>query len=165
MHFEGEKRFSNQYDFFEIPFLLGFEGRNAKWGWHVKGGLGVQVFNSYKGYTLKRVDEFGGEEVPEERQFRKSAFENFIDKEHRLTNNQARNEVVNLEDENENPYKTAGVVNVHLASGITYFHSDNTSFLLTPSYKRSVNSITKESALYTEKLSYMGVSFSTRVKF
>ncbi|MBL4710436.1 MAG: hypothetical protein JKY48_18555, partial [Flavobacteriales bacterium] len=78
---------------------------------------------------------------------------------------QARNEVANLEEEGENPYKTSGIVNVHLASGITYFHTIKTSFLLTPSYKRSVNSITKEGALFTEKLTYVGVSFGARVKF
>ena len=43
MSYEGEKRFSNQYDFLEIPILLGYEGRNAKIGWEIKGGFGVQV--------------------------------------------------------------------------------------------------------------------------
>ena len=50
MHFEGEKRFSNQYNFVEVPLLLGFQNRNSRWGWHVKGGLGLQIMNSYKGY-------------------------------------------------------------------------------------------------------------------
>lgn len=161
--FEGKKRFSNQYNFVEIPVLLGYEGRNSKWGWHVKGGLGLQVHNTYEGYILKRVDQFGGTE--EEPLYRMSTVKNFIDNDHRLSNNQARNEVVSLEEESENPYKTAGIVNLHLASGITYYHSIKTSFLVTPSYKRSVNSITKEGALFTEKLTYVGVSFGARVKF
>lgn len=164
MSYEGEKRFSNQYNFVEIPFLLGYEDRNAKWGWHVKGGVGLQINNTYQGYTLKRVDEFGGQEEPLYRMSSKTV-RNFIDNEHRLTNNQARNEVVSLEDENENPYKAAGVVNLHLATGVTYFHSIKTSFLVTPTYKRSINSITKEGALFTERLSYVGISFGTRVKF
>lgn len=164
MSYEGEKRFSNQYNFIEIPFLLGFEDRNAKWGWHVKGGFGLQIYNTYEGYTLKRVDDFGGKEE-DNRLYRRSAVKNFIVNDHRLTNNQARNEVVNLEDEAENPYKTSGVINVHLAAGITYFHSIKTSFMISPSYRQSINSITKESALFSEKLSYMGISFGTRVKF
>lgn len=163
MSYEGEKRFSNQYNFLEIPVLLGFEDRNAKWGWHVKGGLGLQVYNTYKGYILKRVDEFGGEE--EEPLYRKSAVQNFIENDHRLTNNQARNEVADLENDDENPFKTSGVVNLHFAAGLTYYHSVKTSFLVSPSYKQSINSITKESALFSEKLSYMGVSVAARVKF
>ena len=128
MSFEGKRRFSNQYNFLEIPFLMGFEDRNAKWGWHVKGGIGIQVYNTYKGYILKRMDVFGGEE--EEPLYRKSAVQKFVEGDHRLTNNQAKNEVVNLEDEGENPFKTSGVVNIHLATGITYYHSIKTSFLL-----------------------------------
>ena len=70
-----------------------------------------------------------------------------------------------MEDEGENPFKTARVVNVHLAAGVTYFYSEKTSFLITPSFRRSVNSITKEEARFTEKLQYVGVSFGTRFKF
>jgi hypothetical protein len=164
MSYEGEKRFSNQYNFIEIPLLLGFEDRNAKWGWHVKGGFGLQIYNTYEGYTLKRVDDFGGKE-DDNRLYRRSAVKNFIVNDHRLTNNQARNEVVSLEDEAENPYKSSGVINLHFAAGITYYHSIKTSFMISPSYRQSVNSITKESALFSEKLSYMGISFGTRVKF
>tara|TARA_B110000046_G_scaffold29074_1_gene30346 strand:+ start:25128 stop:25352 length:225 start_codon:yes stop_codon:yes gene_type:complete len=57
MHFEGKKRFSNQY-----KLLLGFQNRNSRWGWHVKGGLGLQIMNSYRGYILKCVGVFGGVE-------------------------------------------------------------------------------------------------------
>lgn len=163
MSYEGKSRFSNEYNFLEIPVLLGYEDRNAKWGWHIKGGLGVQVYNTYKGYTLKRIDEFGAEE--EEPLYRKSAVQKFVESDHRLTNNQARNEVVDLEEEGENPYKTSGVINMHFATGITYYHSIKTSFLLTPSYRRSINSISKESAKFSEKISYTGVSFAARFKF
>jgi len=30
MHFEGKKRFSNQYNFVEVPLLLGFQNRNSR---------------------------------------------------------------------------------------------------------------------------------------
>ncbi len=75
------------------------------------------------------------------------------------------NEGANLEDEGENPFKINGVVNIHLAAGVTYFYSEKTSFLITPSLRRSVNSITKEEARFTEKLQYVEVSFGTRFKF
>jgi len=165
MSFEGKKRFSNQYNFVEVPLLFGFQNRNSKWGWHVKGGLGVQVYNTYQGYTLKRVDVFGGEEPEPLYRANGQTIRNFIANDHRLTNNQAKNEVVSLENDAEHPYRTSGVVNVHLATGVTYYHSIKTSFLITPTYKRSVNSITKESALFSEKINYMGVSFGARVKF
>lgn len=164
MSYEGKKRFSNQYNFIEIPVLLGFENRNAKWGWQVKGGLGLQVYNTYEGYILKRMDEFGGEEkAPFQR--KNSSVRNFIVNDHSLRNNQARNEVVSLEDEGENPYKTSGTVNLHLSAGVMYYHSEKTSFIVAPSYKQGINSITKESALFSEKISYLGVTFGTRVKF
>lgn len=166
MHYEGEKRFSNQYDFLEIPMLLGYGDRNAKWGWEIKGGFGVQIHNNYKGYILKRLDEFGST-VPEP-QFRKSkaqAVNNIINNNHSLSKNQARHEVLDLENEEENPFKTTGVVNIHLATGLVYYHSINTSFVITPSYRRSINSITKESALFNERISYMGISFGARLKF
>ena len=71
----------------------------------------------------------------------------------------------NLENEEENPFKANGVVNIHLAAGVTYFFTERTSFLVTPSFRRSINSITKEEARFTEKLQYMGISFGTSVKF
>ena len=162
--FEGETRFSNQYNFIEIPVLMGYGDRSSKWGWHVKGGFGVQVYNTYQGYTLKRVDEFGAKE---EKLFRNSSVgvRNIIENNHTLHNDQARNEVVNLENKSENPYKTSGVVNLHLAAGLTYYHSIKTSFLITPSYRRSINSISKEKASFTERITYTGISFGARVKF
>lgn len=165
MHFEGKKRFSNQYNFVEIPLLLGFQDRNAKWGWHVKGGLGLQVMNSYKGYILKRVDVFGGEEPERLTRMNKNTVRDYLNQNHGLSNKQSKNEVVNLENEEENPFKTSGVVNVHLAAGLTYFHNEKTSFLVTPSFRRSINSITTNEAKFTEKLQYVGISFGTRVKF
>lgn len=166
MHYEGEKRFSNQYNFVEIPLLLGFQNRNSSWGWHVKGGLGLQIMNSYKGYILKRVDVFGGEEEPQPlTRMNKNTVKNYVNQEHTLTNRQSKNEVANLEDEGENPFKTRGVVNVHFAAGVTYFHSETTSFLITPSFRRSINSITTNEARFTEKLQYVGISFGTRFKF
>lgn len=164
MSFEGKKRFSNQYNFVEIPLLLGYEDRNSKWGWNIKAGLGLQVFNSYQGYILKRMDEFGGTEE-DNRLYRSNAVRNLITSNHTLSNNQAKNEVVDLEEEGENPFKTSGVVNLHIATGIVYYHSIKTSFLITPSYRRSINTITKKSALFTEKITYMGVSFGARMKF
>jgi len=166
MHFEGEKRFSNQYDFFEVPILFGHEERNGKWGWHLKAGLGIQVFNSYKGYILKTIED----EVPQDQsaQFRvKSgdAVRNIISNNHRLSKNQARHEVLDLNNEEENPFKSSGVFNAHIATGLTYFHDEKTSFLLSPYYRRSVNSITKESARFKENISYMGISIGARFKF
>lgn len=161
--FEGEMRFSNKYNFLEIPVLLGYGDRNAKWGWHVKGGLGVQVFNSYKGHTLKRILDFGEDEGP---LTRKSNVQKLVlGTSHNVSPRQDKSELVDLENENENPYKTSGVVNLHIATGLTYFHSDKVSFLITPSYRRSINSITKQSANFNERLSYTGISFGTMVKF
>ena len=94
-----------------------------------------------------------------------SAVKNIINNDHNLSNQQERNEVMDLENEDENPFKSSGVVNVHLAAGLTYYHSIKTSFVITPYYRRSVNSITKENALFNERISYMGVSFGTRIKF
>ena len=165
MHFEDKKRFSNQYNFVEVPLLLGYQNRNSRWGWHVKGGLGLQIMNSYKGYILKRVDVFGGVEPHPLTRMKQGAVKGYVNQNHSLSNRQSVNEVANLEDEGENPFKTAGVVNVHLAAGVTYFYSEKTSILITPSFRRSVNSITKEEARFTEKLQYVGVSFGTRFKF
>ena len=168
MSYEGEKRFSNQYDFLEIPILLGYEGRNAKIGWEVKGGFGVQVYNNYQGYILKRIDEFGAPNPSTNAQFRMNkgkTVKNIIEKNHRLSKNQARHEVLDLENEEENPYKSAGVINFHLAAGLTYYHSINTTFVLTPYYRRTLNSITTEDARFKENIRYVGVSFGTRVKF
>jgi len=168
MSYEGEKRFSNQYDFLEIPILLGYEGRNAKIGWEVKGGFGVQVYNNYKGFILKRLDEFGAPNPNTNAQFRMKkgeAVKNIIENNHRLSKNQARHEVLDLENEDENPYKSAGVINFHLAAGLTYYHSINTTFVITPYYRRTLNSITKEDARFKENIRYVGISFGTRVKF
>ena len=165
MHFEGEKRFSNQYNFVEVPLLLGFQNRNSKWGWQVKGGLGLQIMNSYKGYILKRVDVFGGEEPEPLTRMHKGSVKGYVSQKHNLSNRQSRNEVANLENEEENPFKANGVVNIHLAAGVTYFFTERTSFLVTPSFRRSINSITKEEARFTEKLQYMGISFGTSVRF
>ena len=165
MHFEGEKRFSNQYNFVEVPLLLGFQNRNSNWGWQVKGGLGLQIMNSYKGYILKRVDVFGGEEPEPLTRMHKGSVKGYVSQKHNLSNRQSRNEVANLENEEENPFKANGVVNIHLAAGVTYFFTERTSFLVTPSFRRSINSITKEEARFTEKLQYMGISFGTSVRF
>lgn len=171
MHYEGEKRFSNQYDFVEIPVLMGYQDRNAKWGWEIKAGLGLQIFNSYKGYILKRLDEFGTEAEPEpedaEPLYRRGSNSSFkaINNDHGLSNKQAKHEVVDLEEEGENPFKSNGVVNVHLSTGLVYYHSIKTSFVLTPSYRRSINSITKEEALFNERIRCVGVSFGARMKF
>ena len=168
MSYEGEKRFSNQYDFLEIPLLLGYEGRNAKWGWEVKGGFGLQVCNNYKGFILKRIDEFGANNSNDNAQYRMSNGEtvkNIIESNHSLSKNQARHEVLDLENKDENPFKTAGVVNLHMAAGLTYYHSINTTFVITPYYKRTLNSITNEEARFKENIQYVGISFGTRLKF
>ena len=93
------------------------------------------------------------------------AVKNIIENNHRLSKNQARHEVLDLENEAENPYKSAGVINFHLAAGLTYYHSINTTFVLTPYYRRTLNSITKEDARFRENIRYVGISFGTRVKF
>ncbi|MCB0802623.1 MAG: hypothetical protein KDB74_05955 [Flavobacteriales bacterium] len=169
MSFKGEKRFSNQYDFVEIPLLLGYEDRNSKWGYQIKGGFGIQVFNNYKGYIYKRyVDPSNSTAVNPEHQYRMrnaDAVKTIVTNDHKLAQAQDPNEVLDLRNKNENPYKTSGVVNIHLAAGITYYHSINTVFVISPYYKKSVNSITKENAQFTERISYMGVSLGTRIKF
>ena len=169
MSFKGEKRFSNQYDFIEIPLLLGYEDRNSKWGYHIKGGLGVQVYNNFKGYIYKKyeesaplVDPIGN---PQYRMRNSEAVKTIFTGSHRLSRNTDPNEVLDLSNDDENPYKSSGVINFHMAAGLTYYHSINTSFVITPYYRRSVNSITKESALFTERITYMGVSLGTRIKF
>ncbi len=169
MHIEGEKRFSNQYDFFEIPVLFGFEQRNAKWGWHVKGGLGLQLFNSYKGYILNPLEDIRElSALPPRPQFRikdSDAFKNIIANKHQLSPNQNRDEVIDLSNDEENPFKRSGVVNIHMATGLTYFHSIRTNFLITPYYRRSINSITKERTRFRENISYTGISLGARFKF
>ena len=165
MFYEGQRRFSNQYNFVEVPLLLGFQNRNARWGWHVKGGLGLQIMSSYKGYILKRVDVFGEAEPEPLTRMKKGTVRNYVYQNHNLSSRQSRNELADLENEAENPFKTRGVVNVHLAAGITYFYTEKTSFLLTPSFSRSINSITKQEVRFTEKLQYVGISFGTRFKF
>ncbi len=167
MSYEGEKRFSNQYDFIEIPILLGYGERNAKWGWEIKGGFGLQVFNNYKGYILKSLDEFGKTDnpTPQFRVKKSDAVRNIIANNHRLSKTQARHEVLNLENKDENPFKTCGVLNLHLAAGLTYYHSIKTTFVITPRYQRSINSITTKDAMFRENINYMGISFGTRINF
>jgi hypothetical protein len=171
VYFQNEKRFSNQYDFVEIPFLFGYKNRDAKWGWEFKGGLGLQVLNNYKGYILKKVEMVDVPLSPQPtannemyRMSKSDAVSNMIKNDHKLSEKQERSEVLDLES-GENPYLTTGVVNVHLAAGVSYYHSIRTSFIVMPYYRRSINSITKESALFKEHFNYMGMSFGTRVKF
>ena len=89
---------------------------------------------------------------------------NIVQNEHTLSDKQDRNEVYDLSSD-ENPYKTSGVINVHMAAGVTYYHSIKTSFSATPYYRQSVNSLTKESANFNERISYMGILFGTKVNF
>ena len=161
MSYEGEKRFSNQYDFVEIPLLLGYEERSAKWGWHIKGGLGLQVFNNYKGYILKKIENpdrpqaANANNTPDNPQYRmkkSDAVVNIVTNNHELSEKQDRNGVYDLSNDDENPFVTSGVVNLHLAAGLTYYHSIKTSFVLAPHYSRSINSITKESARFKEDI-------------
>ena len=171
VHIDGDKRFSNQYDFLEIPLLIGYQNRESKWGWFIKGGFGVQVYNNYKGYILKRVEDRITVNTPQQEEntalYRMSgsnAVKNIVTNNHKLSEKQDRSEVYDLSS-SENPYKKAGVVNVHMAAGLTYFHSINTSFTMTPYFKQGVNSLTKESAVFNERISYMGIMFGTQVKF
>jgi hypothetical protein len=167
----GDRRFSNQYDFVEIPLLVGYQDRESKWGWFVKGGLGIQVYNNYKGYILKNVEDRIGapvnpsfEENAEYRISGNNVVKNIVNNEHSLSDKQDRNEVYDLSSD-ENPYKRSGVVNVHLAAGLNYYYSINTSFSLTPYYRQSINSITKESANFNERISTMGIMLGARVNF
>ena len=168
---DGDKRFSNQYDFLEVPLLLGYQDRESRWGWSIKGGLGLQVYNSYKGYQLKNVeDRITTNPVVEQdnsAQYRISGsnyVNSIVKNQHTLSDKQDRDEVYDLSS-SENPYREFGIVNLHLAAGVTYFHSINTSFSITPYYRQSINSITKESANFNERITYMGVLFGTRVSF
>lgn len=168
---DGEKRFSNQYDFLEVPLLIGYRDRESKWGWEVKGGLGVQVYNNYEGYILKKIGTtvqtvtISDEAVASNLRISGSnAVNGIINNQHTLSTKQNRSEVYDLSSD-ENPYRKSGVVNVHLAAGVTYFHSINTSFSITPYYRQGVNSLTKESAVFKERITYMGVLFGTRVTF
>lgn len=168
MSFMGERQFSNQYDFIEIPLLLGYEDRNAKWGYQIKGGFGVQVMNHIQGYIYKVYEENGVEpQTPTNPQHRvkSGGVMNLISSDHSLGKNQDPNEVLDLSDPNQNPYKSAGVINMHLSAGLTYYHSIKTSFVIAPYFRRSVTSITKESALFKERITYTGISLGTRIKF
>lgn len=170
MHYKGEKRFSNQYDFVEVPILLGYEKRSSKWGWQIKGGIGIQVYNNYKGYILKVVDDEAtpqqsDADEPLHRMRKNDAIINIVTNNHELSDKQERHTVANLENDAENPFKTSGVVNLHLAAGLTYYHSIRTTFVLSPHYSRSINSITKGNARFQERISYMGVSFGGRFNF
>lgn len=170
---DGDMRFSNQYDFVEIPLLIGYQDRESKWGWSVKGGLGVQVYNNYKGYILKKVEDrisapLAEPQTPEPNaEYRISGsnvVKNIVNNDHTLSHKQDRNEVYDLSSD-ENPYKSSGIINIHMAAGVTYFHSINTSFSVTPYYRQSINSLTKTEANFSERISYMGVLFGTNVKF
>lgn len=169
MHFKGEKVFSNQYNFLEIPFLIGYEERNSKWGFQVKAGLGLQILNTYDGFIYKKYEDFGEANQPADealyRAKKGSAVRNVITSNHSLSRNQDPNEVLDLRKEEQNPFKGGGVVNFHMAAGLTYYHSINTSFVMAPYYRRNINSITKESALFSERITFMGISLGTRVKF
>jgi hypothetical protein len=169
MSFKGEKQFSNQYDFVEIPLLLGFEDRNSKWGYQVKGGFGVQVLNTYKGFIYKRLETkaapIGNGNGSQYRRKNTDAVKTIITGSHSLSTNQDPEEVLDLSNDEENPFKSSGVVNFHLAAGLTYYHSINTSFIVSPYYRRNINSITKGDALFTEKITYMGVSLGVRFNF
>jgi len=169
MYIEGEKRFSNQYDFIEIPVLFGYEQRNAKWGWHFKGGLGLQLLNSYKGYILNPQEDIRTVNtptpVPQYRMKNTDAFKNIIANKHQLASSQNRDEVLDLSKEEENPFKRSGIFNIHMATGLTYYHSIKTNFLITPYYRRSINSITKEQTRFRENISYTGISLGARFKF
>lgn len=168
---DGDKRFSNEYDFIEVPILIGYQDRECKWGWSVKGGLGLQVYNSFKGYQLKNVEDriTNSPAVDEGNsalyRISGSTYVNTVVKNnHTLSDKQDRNEVFDLSS-SENPYREFGVVNLHLAAGVTYFHSINTSFSISPYYRQSINSLTKTEANFKERITYMGVLFGTQVNF
>jgi len=170
MHYENEKRFSNQYKFVELPLLYGYEVRGAKWGWMIKGGVGVQLYNSYKGYILKKTADAtlpaGSSPLnPQYRMRKGDAVKNMITNSHSLSAKQDRRGVMDLENSEENPFKKAGVVNLHIAAGLTYYHSIKTSFILSPVYSRSINSITNEDARFVENINYFGFSLGSRIKF
>lgn len=170
---DGDKRFTNQYDFVEVPLLIGYRDRESKWGWSVKGGLGVQVFNSYEGYILKKVEDrigsaavqtSGSENNSQYRISGKSYVNTVVKNDHKLSEKQDRNEVYDLSS-SENPYRSSGVVNLHLAAGVTYYHSITTSFSVTPYYRQNINSLSKTSANFKERITFMGVLFGTRMNF
>jgi len=168
---DGDKRFSNQYDFIEVPLLIGYQDRESKWGWSIKGGLGLQVYNNYSGYQLRNVEDRisipSATENDNSNLYRISGsnyVNTVVNNKHTLSDKQDRNEVYDLSS-NENPYRAFGIVNVHLAAGVTYFHSINTSFSITPYYRQSINSLTKREANFNERITYMGVLFGTRVNF
>lgn len=170
MHYEDEKRFSNQYNFLELPLMYGYEERNAKWGWLIKGGVGVQLHNSYKGYILKKTTDpslpAGTSPInPQYRMRKGDAVKSMFTDNHTLSAKQDRRGVMDLENNAENPFKKSGVVNVHIAAGLTYYYSIKTSFIISPQYSRSINSITNEDALFVENIHYFGISFGSRIKF
>lgn len=168
----GNTKFSNQYDFLEVPLLFGYQDRESKWGWFVKGGIGVHIYNNYEGYIYKNVEQRlnvveNVNEVRPEEHFRVKREEKLangvINTDHQLSNGQDPEELFDLSK--ENPYKKNGIFNLHLAAGLTYYHSIKTSFYLTPTYRQSLNSITKPEAQFDERINYIGVLFGTQVKF
>jgi hypothetical protein len=168
VHLEGEKQFSNNYNFIEIPLLFGYQDREAKWGWFIKGGLGIQLLNLYDGYIFKQetIEEIAINETqgPLYRMSATNALNGIINPDHQLKNEQIRDEVYDLSTD-ENPYKTAGVINLHLATGLIYYCGEKTSLFASPYYRRNINSISKSDALFREHISLMGISFGTQVKF
>lgn len=168
VHLEGEKQFSNNYNFIEVPLLFGYQDREAKWGWFVKGGLGIQILNLYDGYIFKQetIEEIAINETqgPLYRMSASNTLNGIINPDHQLKNEQIRDEVYDLSTD-ENPYKTAGVINLHLATGLIYYCGEKTSLFASPYYRRNINSISKSNAIFREHISLMGISFGTQVKF
>lgn len=63
----------------------------------------------------------------------------------------------NLSDPSENPYKLSGVVNLHLAGAVSYMYSERMKLIMQPYYKRSLNSVSKNTTAFKEKFNYMGL--------
>lgn len=71
--------------------------------------------------------------------------------------------IIDLDNSNENPYRKAGVFNLHIATGVSYQYTENLHLLLEPYYKRSLNSITEEETPFSEKVEYMGIAFGVKL--
>lgn len=74
-------------------------------------------------------------------------------------------EILELGDPSENPYKLSGVVNLHIATGLSYSYTEDIKILLEPYYKRSINSISRQTVAFSERIQYMGLNVGVKYDF
>ena len=71
--------------------------------------------------------------------------------------------MVDLNPAQSSPYKSAGVVSMHVASGLLYQVNEKVRIILEPYYKRNLNSLTKSGANFSEKTEFMGITAGAKL--